>query len=458
MGNGIVNIEIKNIYQHPDNPRKDLGDLSELSESIKKKGVMQNLTVIPGHYITDGEWLDEGYTLIIGHRRCEAAKAAGLDTVPCRIIEHMEKKDQVSTMLEENMQRNDLTIYEQAQGFQMMLDLGDTEDQISEKTGFSKTTVRHRLNIAKLDQRELKKKEADDNFQLSIKNLYELEKIKDVRIRNKILKESSDSRELVSRAQSAVAEEKRAKNAKAIEGMLKKIGVEKAPKEAENEIWTGKWETIKEFDLNKDTPKQIRLPKKKEQMYFLVRYRFLAVIVKAPKRKRELSPYEKEEKRKSKIKRQVRAILKESSFRRKEFIQNIISGKIDAVKDEKKEAELIWQAYAPLGTSVFGSTLRSFFLAKQEYGCTEDELHEVKSKVENLSMLHQMLIILHESMKNNNELFNWNGTFNAERGQALLKGYEALEPYGWYFENREEKQVLDGTHELYEEIKGGVKK
>ena len=40
---GIVNIAIEKIYQHPDNPRKDLGDLSELSESIKKKGVMQNL-------------------------------------------------------------------------------------------------------------------------------------------------------------------------------------------------------------------------------------------------------------------------------------------------------------------------------------------------------------------------------------------------------------------------------
>lgn len=43
---GITNINAKLIHQHPDNPRKDLGDLSELSESIKKKGIMQNLTVI----------------------------------------------------------------------------------------------------------------------------------------------------------------------------------------------------------------------------------------------------------------------------------------------------------------------------------------------------------------------------------------------------------------------------
>lgn len=440
----IVVIGIEHIHPHPENPRKDLGDLTELSESIKKSGVMQNLTVIPmegqpGEYVT-----------IIGHRRCAASKLAGVKELPCRIVEGMSKKEQVSTMLEENMQRNDLTIYEQAQGFQMMLDLGDTEDQIVEKTGFSKTTVRHRLNIAKLNQKELKKKEADDNFQLSLKSLYELEKIKDVRKRNKILRESNSSRDLINRTQSAVAEAKRTENAKVIEAMLKKLGVEKAPKVAEKEMWSGKWTTVKEFELEKDAPKQIKLPKEKEQMYYLVYYRMLMVIMKAPKEKRELSPYEKEEKRRSKIKRQIKAILKESSSRRKEFIQNIISGKIDVVKDEEKEIELIWQAFVPIGTSVYGSTLRRFFLNKQEYECTDEEIQEVKSKIENLSILHQMLIVLHESMKCINEPFNYDATFNERIGQALLKGYDALEPYGWYFENDEEKRVLDGTHELYE--------
>lgn len=129
---GIVTIGLEHIHPHPDNPRKDLGDLTELAESIKKNGIMQNLTVIPkegepGEYIT-----------IIGHRRSAAAKLAGVTEAPCRVVEGMTDKEQMSTMLEENMQRNDLTIWEQAQGFQMMLDLGETEDTIAEKTGFSK--------------------------------------------------------------------------------------------------------------------------------------------------------------------------------------------------------------------------------------------------------------------------------------------------------------------------------
>ena len=135
--NVIVSINTQDIYQHPDNPRKDLGDLSELSDSIAKKGIMQNLTVIPGHWDADRNWHEDGYTLIIGHRRFAAAKQAGIQELPCRVVEDMDKKDQVSTMLEENMQRADLTIWEQANGFQMMLDLGESEEQIAEKSGFT---------------------------------------------------------------------------------------------------------------------------------------------------------------------------------------------------------------------------------------------------------------------------------------------------------------------------------
>ena len=186
---GITNINAKLIHQHPDNPRKDLGDLTELSESIKKKGIMQNLTVIPGHWDEDKTHHDEGYTLIIGHRRFAAGKMAGVTMYPCRIVEDMSYKDQVGTMLEENMQRIDLTPLEQAEGFQMMLDLGDTEEQIAEKTGFSRTTVRRRLEIAKLD-RDLVKKKTDENgaYQLNLKDLAQLSRIEDDETRNRILK------------------------------------------------------------------------------------------------------------------------------------------------------------------------------------------------------------------------------------------------------------------------------
>lgn len=57
----IENISIEKLHLHPKNPRKSVGDVSELAESIKKNGVLQNLTVVPGK-------IEGTYTVIIGHR------------------------------------------------------------------------------------------------------------------------------------------------------------------------------------------------------------------------------------------------------------------------------------------------------------------------------------------------------------------------------------------------------
>lgn len=442
---GIVYIGTEHIHPHPENPRKALGELEELAESLKKNGVMQNLTVVP---IEDqpGE-----YYALIGNRRHGAAIMAGLTELPCRIVEGMDRREQLSTMLEENMQRDDLTIYEQAQGFQLMLDLGETEESIAEKTGFSKTTVRHRLNIAKLNQKELQKKENEDGFQLSLTDLYELEKIKDIKTRNKILKEATNSRDLASRARGAALEEKRAENAKELKKMLSKLGVKAAPKEYESEAWTGKWKTVLEYELDKEVPKKINLPKDvpADQLFQVVYYRDFRVIMKAPKEKRELSKWEIEQKENEKRKRQIKAVLKESTARRKEFIQGIISGKIAPVKDESKIKDLLWDAMVALGASTFRSSIRQFFLEKDYYKSTDEEKQEAEKKVSELSVLHQMMIILHTAMASTNEPFTWKFVFLPEKGEALAKGYEALEPYGWYFEKPEEQQVIDGTYELY---------
>lgn len=177
-GGRLVMLSVDKLYPHPDNPRKNLGDLTELSKSIKAKGVMQNLTVVP-RAERDGT-----YTIIIGHRRHAAAKKAGLGELPCAIVD-MSEQEQVATMLLENIQRSDLTAYEQAKGFQMMMDLGDSVKGIVEKTGFSESTVRRRLEIAKLDDKELEKASGK---QITFADLDKLSKIDDIEKRNEVLK------------------------------------------------------------------------------------------------------------------------------------------------------------------------------------------------------------------------------------------------------------------------------
>ena len=172
---GIQLIHIDLLQPHPDNPRKDVGDVTELAESIKANGILQNLTVVP---------YEDGFRVIIGHRRLSAAKVAGIEELPCVVVE-MTEKDQIHTMLTENMQRVDLTIYEQAQGFQMMLDMGDSMDDIADKSGFSKTTVRKRLEIAKLDGKVLKK--ATETRQVTMADFDKLAEVEDIEVRNKLL-------------------------------------------------------------------------------------------------------------------------------------------------------------------------------------------------------------------------------------------------------------------------------
>ena len=144
-------IETLRISPHADNPRKDLGDLSELAESIKAQGVTSPLTVVRDAG-TGVRGMPSSYTAVIGHRRLAAAKVAGVSHVPCSLLDGLDAAGQVAMMLTENELRKSLTAYEQARGFQTMMDLGETAAGIGKRTGFSDSTVRRRLKLMELDQ------------------------------------------------------------------------------------------------------------------------------------------------------------------------------------------------------------------------------------------------------------------------------------------------------------------
>ena len=187
----LVYVSVDKLHPHQDNPRRDLGDLSELAESIKVKGIMQNLTVVPFKSKTNPKFNGKGnYTVVIGHRRLAAAKLAGLSEVPC-IIAEMSENEQISTMLLENIQRSDLTIYEQAQAFQMMFDLGESVESIADKTGFSQTTIRRRMKMTELNQETLKT--VSEERQLSIMDFDRLSEIDNIDDRNACLEKIGTS-------------------------------------------------------------------------------------------------------------------------------------------------------------------------------------------------------------------------------------------------------------------------
>ena len=165
----LLYLNVDQLIPHPDNPRKDIGDITELADSIKACGVLQNLTVVPCP--AQGK---NKYVVVIGHRRLAASKMAGLTEVPC-VVADMTPQEQLTTMLLENIERSDLTPYEQAQGFQLLIDFGETVNTISERTGFSKSTVQRRLKMAELDQSKLAEKSKARQI-----SLFEVERLCDI--------------------------------------------------------------------------------------------------------------------------------------------------------------------------------------------------------------------------------------------------------------------------------------
>lgn len=440
----IQEIELSKLKIHPKNVRKTYRGIDELAESIKAQGIRQNLTVVknPEGFGT--------YWVVIGNRRLKAAIKAGIKTAPCEVVE-MDEKEQLETMLLENMQRDDLTIYEQAQGFQMVLDLGETEEGLAEKTGFSKTTIRRRLNIAKLDQEALQEKEAEGEFQLSLSDLYELEKIKSVEKRNEILKGARNSREITSNVQRIISEEKQKAVEKKILSLLKKAGIEEAPEKAKMEIYTNKWETVKTYSLRSDAPKKLDIQKEeKETLYYLKYYSEVKVIRKAKKQKRELTPEEKRRAERDSRKKRVKAMAKEMAACRRDFILDIIAGKIKPLENDGDAMRKMWDVMRKGSSYVSDSSISSFLIGKSSYDSTEEEKKDAAERIENLSVTELTLITAYNGTESL-ELSEWTGDFNKRSAGILKEFYEVLMMYGFTYNSDDEVKLLNGTHELYTE-------
>ncbi len=166
MSTTVLQIPTVALHPHPANPRRDLGDLVELADSMRAHGVRQALVAVP-HCPTAGEctmrvktsdgtvWctahqLAGELRVVIGHRRLAAARMADLPDVPTVIDHDLTAAEQLELMLVENVQRADLTPIEEANGYQGLLDLDVPITMIAKRTGRARSTVTSRLKLLAL--------------------------------------------------------------------------------------------------------------------------------------------------------------------------------------------------------------------------------------------------------------------------------------------------------------------
>lgn len=133
-------VPLEKIRPNPDQPRKVLGDLTELTESIREKGVLEPLLV---RYIMR----EDTYHIISGERRYHASRAAGLSEVPC-IEKIADDAETLEIALIENLQRKDLTAFEEADGLSRLAEQYDyTHDDIARKLGKARSSVTETLSL-----------------------------------------------------------------------------------------------------------------------------------------------------------------------------------------------------------------------------------------------------------------------------------------------------------------------
>lgn len=140
-------IPIADIQPNPTQPRRDfpLDSLMELAQSISENGILQPLTVS----------LEEGVpVLVAGERRLRAARIAGLREVPCVQVQAEPRRRQVLTLIE-NLQRQDMNCFEEAEGIRHLIDSYElTQCEAAHQLGLSQSAVANKLRLLRLPEEE----------------------------------------------------------------------------------------------------------------------------------------------------------------------------------------------------------------------------------------------------------------------------------------------------------------
>ena len=136
-------IPIEDIDPNPNQPRQSMGDLAELTASIREKGVLEPLLV---------RKFEGRFQIIAGERRYRAAQEAGLAELPC-VIRDSSDAETMEIALIENLQRKDLSPFEEADGLRVLAEkYGYTHEDMAEKIGKSRSTITESLSLTAMPE------------------------------------------------------------------------------------------------------------------------------------------------------------------------------------------------------------------------------------------------------------------------------------------------------------------
>ena len=146
-GRQVQEIPVSQVFTNPTQPRRifDEAAIDELSASIVELGLIQPIVVRAD---SDGR-----YELVAGERRLRATRKAGIDVIPAIVVQMNEQKA-AEVSLVENIQRQDLHYFEEAESYRRLIDLfGVTQEEMGRRIGKSRQLIQSRLKLLELNQK-----------------------------------------------------------------------------------------------------------------------------------------------------------------------------------------------------------------------------------------------------------------------------------------------------------------
>ncbi len=136
-------IPIEDIEPNPHQPRQTLGDLAELIASVREKGLIEPILVRPN---------GSRFQIVAGERRYRAAMEAGLSELPC-VIRRCTDAEAMELALVENLQRRDLTAFEEADGLRVLAETyGYTHEAMADRLGKSRSSITETLSLTAMPE------------------------------------------------------------------------------------------------------------------------------------------------------------------------------------------------------------------------------------------------------------------------------------------------------------------
>lgn len=362
------------------------------------------------------------------------------------------------------MQRNDLTIWEQAEGFQMMLDLGDGIVEIAKKTGFSESTIRHRLKIAELGEDVVRKYTEDEEsgFQMTLSDFIRLEQVESVEDRCKILSKSMTRSGMEYELNQYLRDKMIEGRSRRITAELIELGLRTAPKDAAEGRFSGRWIQLDSYQLQFESEPQIDrelllAAHKPEELFFFENWSTIYVVAKNKDVERADEEREKrktEEDLREIHEKQLEEIAEAEDARRKNYIRDICEGKVlykaDANTAERERLiTSIVQLIINADLYINRDKALELLSGQRSWQMDREERKKNRAKLDELPTELQLLCMAEGGMPKLDSLVNYDASYC--ENEDIIEYYDLLSEHFSYNidHSSEEYKMVDGTHDLY---------